>query len=420
MNRFGADKISRIFLILFLAVTLLPLAGCWDKRELNDVLLVTGAGIDKNDKGIELSIQMILPRALNGGQQLMKGDSGGGEGRGQTTTVISAVGTTIADAMSKLQEKTARRIFWGHVKIMVIGEELAREGISEYMDFLTRHPQPRLRMSIFVCKGKAADILDMQPELERETSEVARQEAELGFGMQVTLKELLLMLRGETGAALLPWLEKAPMRQDQANLNTALRLTGSAVFKQDKMIGHIDDEVTNGVQWLRNKIKLDTVTIRTEEAEGYVSLEMIHAHLTLTPRIENEKWNMTVSIETQEDIYENTTKLNMMNPTVVKKLQKVAEKDLKIFIESALDVGQKKLKADIFGFAKAFHRKYPKQWESAKDRWDKIFPEIEVTINPRVNILRPGLSTEPPAVPHKEVKNEMEAMNRESKEVEEK
>jgi spore germination protein KC len=39
------------------------------------------------------------------------------------------------------------------------------------------------------------------------------------------------------------------------------------------------------------------------------------------------------------------------------------------------------MKVDIFGFAEAFERKYPKEWNKEKDRWNDIFPKVGVTFH---------------------------------------
>ncbi|MCZ8515132.1 Ger(x)C family spore germination protein [Paenibacillus filicis] len=417
MNFFSPGNKSRALLITFLCASVLPLAGCWDRKELNDVVLIMGAGIDKKGDKIEASVQLTVPRAMGGGEQSLGGGGGGG-GKEKPSLVRSATGVTVADAMARLQEKVPRKLFWGHTKILVIGEKLAKEGIREYMDYIARHPEPRLRMFVFVSKGKAADILDTIPKLERESAEAAREEAKFRFAMQVTFKDLMQMFRGDSGAAALPWLEMVPGRP--GGTESVLRLNGTAVFKKDKMVGYIDDEVTRGVVWLRNEIKTATITIEPKEAEGHISFVMLRATTKLIPQISGGTWKMTAKLETEDDIVENTTSLNMMNPTVVKLLEQEAEKDLEERTRKALDEGQKKLKADIFGFAEAFHRKYPKQWEASKDRWDEIFPNIDVQLESKVRIRRPGLATEPPAVPEEEVKAKEKEVKQKEKEVKEK
>ncbi|MCI1068295.1 hypothetical protein MOQ17_20625, partial [Stenotrophomonas maltophilia] len=90
------------------------------------------------------------------------GQSGGGgigAGGGDLTLVRSGDGVNIADAMSKVQARLPRRIFWGHCKVYLFGEEAAKEGISDHIDFLVRHPEPRNRAFLYVSKGKAEEML---------------------------------------------------------------------------------------------------------------------------------------------------------------------------------------------------------------------------------------------------------------------
>jgi spore germination protein KC len=403
MNTPCLRKRSRILLTLFLCTAVLPIAGCWDRKEINDILLVSAVGIDKRKDKIELSIQMVVPKATGGGQQTMGGGGGGGGGREKTTLVNSATGVTLADAMTNLQEQIPRKIFWGQNKVLVIGEELAKEGIREHLDYLARHPQQRLRIHVFVSKGKAANILEILPPLEKSSAEAARELAKLQFGMNVTLKELLQMLKGEAEAAALPRIEEVPPTTGGEKDGTTIRLSGAVVFKKDKMVGYVNDEVTRGILWLRDEINRATITIEPKQAEGRVSLELIRAKTILLPHMENGKWIMTVKVVSEDDVVQNATKLDMMNPTVVKMLQQEAQKDLENRVKWALRDVQKGMNADIFGFAEAFHRKYPKQWAAVKDRWDQIFPTVQVKFDTKVHIKRPGVSTEPPAVPEKEV-----------------
>jgi spore germination protein KC len=70
----------------------------------------------------------------------------------------------------------------------------------------------------------------------------------------------------------------------------------------------------------------------------------------------------------------------------------------------ALAQVQKEMKADILGLAQDFHRFYPKQWNKVKDRWDEVFPSIQILTEVDVNINRPGLGTVPAAIPRDEVR----------------
>ncbi|MDF2671248.1 MAG: grkc, partial [Paenibacillus sp.] len=115
-------------------LTLLTSTGCWDRKEVNDLAIVMATAIDQLDNDrVELSIQIFIPRSTGGAQELSS--SGKSQSGSKSTMVHSASGTTVADAMSHLQAKLSRRLFWGHAEVFVFGEARARKGISDDMDY---------------------------------------------------------------------------------------------------------------------------------------------------------------------------------------------------------------------------------------------------------------------------------------------
>jgi len=100
---------------------------------------------------------------------------------------------------------------------------------------------------------------------------------------------------------------------------------------------------------------------------------------------------MTVRITGQDDVVENTTDLDLSVPDHIGKVEKELEKVVNTRVKMALELAQKEYNADIFQFADTFYRKYPKIWEANADRWDEIFPKVEVRLETDMRIARPGL-----------------------------
>ncbi len=383
-------------------MTSLVLTGCWDREEVNDLALITAAGIDKNsDNKIKLSVQVFIPKQSGGGMQEMGGSDGG------KTLVRSAEGITLADAMAKLQERIPRRIFWGHDEVFIFGEKLAKEGIRDHVDFLMRHPEIRARAYMFVSKKEAKDILGLLPPLERSSSEVLREMARAKIGLDVTLIELDQMLSSEVEAAAMPWVEVLPPEASGQNekKSTIPYITGTAVFKKDKMIGHIDSQATRGVLWLRNEIRSAVATVKPKGADGFISMVLLRANTTLDPTIADGQWKITLKGETEDDVVQNSTTLKIMNPDISRMLENELRAKIDHHVRAALDQVQKKMNADILGFADAFHRKYPDEWSRVKDRWEEIYPNIEVQVAVKPAVRRPGGVTAPAGLPEKEVKH---------------
>lgn len=379
--------IKSILLLLSLGGVLLLLSGCWDRVEVNDIAIVTATAIDKKeDNQIELSLQIFIPKALSSG-----GSQGGqgGQGGGAITLVSSQKGSNIADALSKLQGEIPRKIFWGQCKVFIFGEEAAREGIQDHLDFLLRHPQPRERAYMFVSQGEAKNVIELQSRLERFTAETVRAQVDLRVGMKTTLQNLNEMIISEAQAAALPYVEisteKGPEKSTQFP-----HVYGTAVLKKDRMVGKISEKTTRGLLWIREEIKEYTVTIKPKGEKGDLSLNPVLVHIKLMPEIQGEEWKMNVKIETEGSIVQNRTNLDLSNPKALKIAEKAYGDAIKKRIELAIKKAQKDLNADVIGFAKEFHHKYPKQWSRAKNRWDQLFPEVKVNIDVDAHIRRLG------------------------------
>ncbi|HEX7057354.1 MAG TPA: Ger(x)C family spore germination protein [Bacilli bacterium] len=394
----------RIALLLSLVVFSATLTGCWDRKEVNDIALITALGIDKKGNRVEITTLEFIPKG--GGQQGFGGGGGESGGGAQNLTLVrSAEGLTISDAISKLQKKIPRVMFWGLCEVFIMHEDIAKDGIAGHVDFLFRHPQLRERSEVFISKQKAKDVLSLIPPLERDPSEVLRELAELKIGMHVTTKDLAEMLIGESGAQAVPYIEILPPQAKGAASNqTIAYMTGTAIFKHGKMVGRIDEATTRGVLWLQNAINMAIVTIQPKDAKGYVSMNLLKAHSRLIPKIESGKWKITLILETDDDVVQNTTALDIQDPKITKQLEQDLRKSVINRVNSALSQVQKKMKADIFGFADAFHRAYPKEWKENKDVWDDIFPNVAVSIKVKAHLRRPGLINKPAGLPEQEVK----------------
>jgi len=156
------NKLAFFALLIIIAGVL---GGCWSRKELSEMAIVLGAGVDRapGDQ-VRLTLQIARPSAF------MAGGEGGG-GKEPSTWVISETGETILDAQRKLSTKISRHIYWGHNVILVFGEETAREGLRKYTNFFSRGVQSRETMWVMVAKGEARDILKSDTELEKSSAQ---------------------------------------------------------------------------------------------------------------------------------------------------------------------------------------------------------------------------------------------------------
>ncbi|CAM3967066.1 Ger(x)C family spore germination protein [Cohnella lubricantis] len=375
--------------------------GCWDRKELNDLALVTAAAFDRGaGDSVRVTVQFFIPKTAVTG-----GGGGGGGGQEQQTATRYEEGENIADALARLQMKVPRKIFWGQCKVFIFSQELARSGIQNHFDLLIRSPQFREHAYMFVSEGQAAAVLDTYPPLERSSASVIRDLTQLDIGIKVTVGELSRQFKSDSHVQMIPMVRILPLGKGKRAIPYE---SGTAVLKNGRMTGTMSEGVTRGVMWVLNQIREYVVTFENEEgpSRGRVSLRPVKASTKVTPRMVNGSWQVDIFVRTQGDITQNETLENPINPEVLARLEKSFSDEIGERIKQSLREVQRNQKADVVSFAEAFHRKYPKQWEKAKDDWEKIFPEIKVNVRVAARINRPGLVNVPGGVPYDQVNKE--------------
>ncbi|WP_338787701.1 Ger(x)C family spore germination protein [Metabacillus sp. FJAT-53654] len=382
-------KTTRILVILAMSVFLL--SGCWNRIEINDIAIVTAVGLDLEDDKIRLSLQVAVPSKL--------GPTSGTTGSGENSTfMISDTGDTLSEAYRHLQGKLSRRIFFSHSRVLIIGEELAKKGVSHILDFYSRFHEPRMNSYIMFTKGKAFEIIKNRPTLESVTAEETRELTKLSVGLSVNIKEFLDMLLTEGLEPVAPQFASEPMEKGgsgSAETDKTQAIIGAAVFKDDKLVGWMNDSQTRGILWLRDEMELGVITVKVPEEKGggHISTNIIRTETEIVPKIKNGEIKIDVKTTSEMNVMENASELNLDDSKNIDKLQIEIEKEVKDRIQSVLDKSKDDLGTDIFGFGEAVYKKYPKQWnEKYKKDWNERFTELEVSIHPTVYVRRIGLT----------------------------
>ncbi|MGM0900389.1 MAG: Ger(x)C family spore germination protein [Bacillota bacterium] len=380
----------KVLKITFLIVlSLLLLSGCWNRTEINDIAIVTAVGLDLlEDDNMRLSLQIAVPAQL--GQATGPTQSGG-----KSTFIVSELGGTISEAFRHLQEKLPRRIFFSHSRVLIIGEDLARNGVTHILDFYARYQEPRMHSSIIVTKGKAVDILKQEPTLENVSAEEANELIKRKVGLMISIRDFLDMLLTEGVEPVAPQfvLEPLEVKSDSQTIEKQA-INGAAVFKGDKLVGWMDDGETRGILWLRNEMKkgVITVNIGEERGGGKISTNIVRTESDIVPELKDGKITITINTRAELNVLENASEVNLGDPENIDKLEKEIEKEIKDRMRMTLDKAQGELGSDIFGFGEALYKKYPKEWNNTyKEKWDDEFSEVEVIVKPKVFVRRVGL-----------------------------
>lgn len=369
-----------VFVLLILSFLL---TGCWDKRELNDLAITLAMGIDKVEDEYQVSAQVVVPSEVS-----MKGSTGS-----TTVSLFTASGETVYEAIRRMTKVSPRKIYPGHLRMLVIGEELAKEGIGESLGILSRDWEFRPDFYIVIAKDKTAtEILNVSTDIESIPANKIFNSLEMSekawAGTDgITLSELIgdLISDGEeavlTGIQLIGNQEIGSSKQNLETISPAAQLQydNLAVFKEDKLVGWLTEEESRGYSDITNSVK-STVTPISCPNGGKTTIEVIQFNSDVKGHINKGKPEVNISVKAEGNVGEVECKIDLTKPGTIDELEKIYEKELTEIINETIDTLQKQYKADIFGFGEAIHRSNPKEWNKMKENWDEEFSNLTVNV----------------------------------------
>lgn len=253
--------VARFFVCLLCVVTV---SGCWDRREVNDLAFVIAMGLDKEPNGMyRLSVQVPLVSNLGGPT-----GGGGGTSGDKAYYVDSAVGKTIRDANKQIQSRMSRHLYYAHHRMIVIGEDLAKDGIRDPMDVISRFPENRLTAYLVMAKGKAIDLLNAQPQFERFSGEAMR-ELTKAETIAVSMKDIAQMLNTAGVDAFLPVF--AAVDSHPKGKSKEIQAVGLVTFRDAKLEAVYPSGKMSGLRWFQRSFSPFSVDIRAPDGK-YLSV----------------------------------------------------------------------------------------------------------------------------------------------------
>lgn len=368
-------------LVYLLIGCLFLLVGCWDQRLLRDHSLILAIGYDLSE---EERIQKIVtfPKEY---------DSSVEENQGTINSeIVVTNGDTVKDAEKKIDQIIPMKFDRSKAKIVVLGSDLAKDGIFHPLDSLYRDLRSPLNAKVFISETKATDALTVKNRYGLMVSdyytELLKSTEISGIIYQQNVQSICPILLSEGEDIVLPYITLRKEGQEAL-------VEGLALFSKDQMTGKLALEesmmlmILLGKHSPRAKINFQIsnheersydnfvdFTIRKMKRKVKVNLqdESIRASIDLNLRIEVDEF--------PKDHLTNRGQVKKLEEEIKEQFKKLAEKTIEKMQEAnndSLAIGQR---------VKAFHHK---EWE--KMNWKEIYPKIHIQPNFEVEIVRHGI-----------------------------
>lgn len=353
-------------LIPLLAVCLL-LTGCSQlpvAREMEDMALLRTMGVDRAPGGVAVT-GSTGPRAR------------GLQGEGEPALTLEADRESLSAACLAMQGQSDSFVFFGYVDQLLIGEDLAEQGVQPVLDYFARDAELGLGAQLWLVRGASArEAVSAGGDAGVDSRlETLQHDSKMGISSHArTAGELYTDLL-ELGSAYVPALVPA---ED----GTAILIEqGYAVLKEDRLAGFLDGDAAKGLGLLAGGPAADI--LEAELANQTVSVKVTSSRTKSKLEFQDHTpsvLRLTCRIDARLSEYGSR-----LTAEELARLQRLLEAQERSKIEAALE-RLKELHCDCIGLgakAAVFH---PAQWQTIQSDWPDWFSQLPVDIKVQINL----------------------------------
>lgn len=359
-------------------LTLFLLTGCWGRLEVNDLGMGTGLAIDKG-KQQAVRVTLYLARGMGGAK--------GGEPRWTVTREAA----TISDALHLIHRSSSRRVSLEHLRVILVGEEYARTGMEELLDFIARHYQIRLTSRFLVTRGDASTFLHTQPHLEALLPESVVKILEAKGGLNPRVKEFLVANVAESFSPWLYTLHARPGARDRE-----IEVGGMALFVNERMVDILDQNGTIALSWLlQTPTDVALPVPCADEPERLFAVQVENGKAKIIPSVSGRNVSFQVKGQVTVNLVSSAcTKSSITVPSH----RALFERQLQVTLTESVQALTKRLqatKADPAGFGKRLQLRYPAFFRANASRWPDLWAQSQVTYALKAKLHHSRLLLEP-------------------------
>jgi Ger(x)C family germination protein len=394
---------------LWLLFTVILLAGCWDREELEDKAYVIGLGLDHSKTEDRIKVTMLIENPEVGGMQ------GGGGSSEKPREIISFDANDFLSAKSTANVVISRKISYDLLKIIVVSEELAKDQrfVTWIYDAL-RDREIRLDAYLAVSKEKPSDYFKHNhPRMETRPHKYFEFMIEHGISNGLIPDSTLFRYFKTTDRGTDLFLamyttakkEKNPeVKNEDEYLAGQLDATGdidktqfigSAVFKNGVMINKLNGQETRIVNILDDTTEVKALLASYKDPFSDNRMVAVRIMKTENNRIKmnlkGPKPKIQITLPLKFDILTNPSITDYANS---KKNRDTFKKSMIDQTESLFEGVLKKTQTELKGAPYPLPTHAQKYFgtieEFNKFNWVKSYPEADITVKADIQIIDYG------------------------------
>lgn len=401
-------KFKHFFIIVILFFCLMFLSGCYDASSVETLAYAVAIGIDKvEDNVIKLTMQFAVPQTS---------DESSSSSQASSSSIVDVNCSTIDEGISLINSYISKKVNLSHCKAIVFSEELAYEGLSEYILNLMNNAQVRPDCNIIISRCDAYYFLSNSvPTLEsipaRYYELILNSSEYTGYTDSIYLTDFYeRMLNNRCEPIAILGGVNTQSTQDAASTEHALgnaykadetpletqnnvENMGLAVFSGDSLVGELNSIETLCHMIVSNKLKNATITFpNPNDSNNNISIYInLKKPTKCSIKIINDYPYITINAWITGYALNITDSLDLTDEKNVQIINNATTAYLNYCISSYLYKTSKDFHSDIDDFSSHLIRNYLTDADWKKADWQNNYKNAFFNVNVNCNIISSNL-----------------------------
>ena len=360
----------KFLLILMLLMSMVFVSGCSGHQQLNQKLVVQGIGIDQSGEVYTVTVQALdFQNPIDEDEPNIK--------------IVETQGNSLTEALDNISKRTSLRPVYSQNLILIVGEEAAKSGVNNFIDFFVRHCETRPKVEICVSKNKASEILKIK------SGEKALKSKNIHDLIPIELNsDVLHFVSNLKNGKSDPWM--AWLEIEDKNGIKDIHLKGVGIFKEDKLYDFLEGENAFGFMILKGVPKFDSCIVNSEEA-GNVTCAIEKSVPKINVEISEDKipkFNISLQISAStfsldKNFY--THSFEDISQIVEKQLEEKINLICSNLVQKTLDSN-----LDLFEFSKILRNSNPNYFKQVQKNYRYLLSNLNFEITQKVKLKATG------------------------------
>jgi len=386
-------------IITIMIVIVCLLSGCWDRKELRNVSVVTGMAVDKGEhQKYKLTVETTAASEVN---------PRNAEGYAPAN-VQSLEGNTIAELTHKFNIVSEQSMILSHMRVLVISEEVAEKGMMEFMDFMDRNREIRDDFDIVIARdGKAASVLKTNNMYKKSASlkvytQLVSMYKDWGGAPKLRLNDFIRIYKSDGQTPVLVALKVKGDPKKGGNIENMKTITPEnkvdvdslGIIKGGKLVGYISIYDVRNMLWLQGNLKSTVITSQCGSGDKKMSYRVTTSKTDVIATEKGGVPSFTINIKTEGNLQNNECLTNMAKAYAFEGYEEQFNKKMEQEILDTVKTIREQYNADIFGLGERLKDQDYKHFKKYRENWDEGFAKAKVSIHFNTEIKRAGLRKE--------------------------